>query len=103
MEHNGHRPADDRRSATTSPTPVQPRTRQGTPTDNELARALLSLSVTSQLSTPLTNRPPSNHLPGSYPETPAPPRHVITSTPIDEDIFHTPIHEPPPLQSLHYP
>ena len=100
MESHGHIPADDRGSATTSPSPAQQKPRQSTPTDNDLARALLSLSFASDHSTP-PSRPPSNQLPGSYPETPAPPRQTPISQP-SGDAFHTPIREPLPIQPLHY-
>ena len=99
MENHGRNPANDRRSGTSSPTPVQQKPRQGTPADNDLAHALLSLSfASSEHSTPPSNRPPSSQLPGSYPETPAPPRRP----PVDET-FCTPTREPTSFQPLHYP
>ena len=103
MEINGQKPASDRRSATASPTPARlPRSRQNTPSDNDLAHALLSLSLPSETSTPVLDRPRSSHLPGSYPETPAPP-HQTPLAQIPNDPFHTPIRDPEISQPLQYP
>lgn len=105
MENSGHTRADtppDRRdTSSSSPTPPPQQARQSTPTDNELARALLSLSFSSQHTTP-ADRPPSRQLPGSYPETPLP-RHTQTSNLVNDDAFHTPVREPPATQSFQYP
>ena len=104
MENHGHNPANDRPGADSSPTPAQQRPRHGTPTDSDLARALLSLSFTSseQHSTPPSNKTPSSQFPGSYPETPAQPRHTPVALPVHET-FYTPIREPSSLQPLQYP
>jgi histone deacetylase HOS3 len=104
MENHGHNPANDCPGADSSPTPVQQRPRRGTPNDSDLARALLSLSFTSseQHSTPPSNKTPSSQFPGSYPETPAQPRHTPVALPVHET-FYTPIHEPSSLQPLQYP
>ena len=104
MESNDHKPASDRRSATASPSPAptqQPRPRQNTPTDNDLAHALLSLSLPSETSTPVIDRPRSS-LPGSYPETPAPLGQIPLSQ-IPNDPFHTPIRHVESSQPLQYP
>ena len=96
---------DDTRK-TPSPSP-QPRQRQQTPTDNELAHALLNLSVSRpEPPTPeLQNlsRPSSSQLPGSYPETPAPVRQVVTSDLFNEAAFRTPVREPSSEESVQYP
>src|SRR5271154_2654402 len=104
METNDQKPASDRRSATASPSPAptqQPRPPQNTPTDNDLAHALLSLSLPSETSTPVIDRPRSS-LAGSYPETPAPLRQIPLSQ-IPSDPFHTPIRHLEPSQPLQYP
>jgi acetoin utilization deacetylase AcuC-like enzyme len=102
MENSGHTRADtppDRRDDSSSSTPP-PQPGQGTPTENELARALLSLSFSSQYATP-TDRPPSRQLPGSYPETPLPRLGHVSN--LDDDAFHTPVREPQAAQSFQYP
>src|SRR5277367_5478838 len=104
MEINDQKPASDRRSATASPSLTnvqQPRSRQNTPTDNDLAHALLSLSLPSETSTPMIERPRSS-LPGSYPETPAPLWQKSLSQ-IPNDPFHTPIRDLESSQPLQYP
>lgn len=103
METNGQKPASDRQSATASPTPAQlPRSRQNTPSDNDLAHALLSLSLPSETSTPVMDRPRSSQRPESYPETPAPPRQTPLAQ-IPNDPFHTPIRDAEISQPLQYP
>jgi len=103
MEINGQNPASDRRSTTASPMPAPPpRSRQNTPSDNDLAHALLSLSLPSDTSTPVIERPRSSQLPGSYPETPAPPRQTPLAQ-ISTDPFNTPIRHSELSQPLKYP
>ena len=102
MDTHGQKPADHR-SATASPNQGEkPRTRQNTPGDNDLAHALLSLSLPSETATPVIDRPRTSQLPGSYPDTPAHPRQ-IARTQIPNDPFHTPIRDPESSQSLQYP
>src|ERR1700738_1855147 len=91
----------ERRSPTSSSTRLPSRDRMSTPTDNDLARALLSLSFVPQHATPPSNNTPSNNLPGSYPETPAIPRHEQVSA--THDAFHTPIRESPVTAPIQYP
>ena len=92
--HKAETPPEPRDSSSTPP-PLS--ARETTPTDSELARALLSLSFSTQKGTP-TERPSSRQLPGSYPETPLP-RQV--QSPVEP--FHTPIRDSRPAQSLQYP
>jgi histone deacetylase HOS3 len=93
MENYGHTAATaspEHRSRSSSPTRLPPRARMETPTDSDLANALLSLSFPPQHTTPPQNNTPSTQLPGSYPETPSIHRHESGST---DDTFHTPIRE----------
>src|SRR5579859_7545912 len=104
MDNQGNTDAEgqpDRRSRGASPAHGTPNARESTPTDSDLARALLSLSFTpQQQSTPLISRPTSSQLPGSYPETSALPRHL--QPPVNDDSYHTPVRDPH-VQSFAYP
>lgn len=97
--HKAEIPPEPRDSSPTPP-PLSARENTPTPTDSELARALLSLSFAPQQGTP-TERPSSKQLPGSYPETPLP-RHVQIPN-LDGEAFHTPVRDSWPAQSPQYP
>jgi len=99
MENDGPHKAETLPESQENFTP--PRLPQDTtPTENDLARALLSLSFSSsQQRTPI-DRPSSRQLPGSYPETPIPQPAQIPN--LHDEAFHTPVRENKPPQSPQY-
>ena len=116
MENQGPHSAEDHLSrdsqnATNSPPPPS-HPREQTPTDNDLARALLRLAVsnqpatsaptTSSTSTP-SSRPSSNQLPGAYPETPVPVSRHIDISEQNGEAFQTPVQNDPQSQTIKYP
>jgi acetoin utilization deacetylase AcuC-like enzyme len=106
MESRDQESAEDQPSRDSPPkaSPSPPLgLREQTPTDNDLARALLSLSfsdrsapnTTATGGTPLS-RPSSSQLPGSYPETPLPATR-------QQETFYTPSKQPLQSQTIKHP
>lgn len=100
---NPRQAPDSQRSGTTSPTPSPlANTRQATPSENDLAHALLTLSVAERATPTPAPQAPSSSIPGSCPDTPLPqkPHHVL---PPSDDAFLTPIRDPRLIQLRQYP